>query len=259
MVTPPRSAGDSRVLMTTAHLLRDPRRTSAAALLFLLAFAGTAAAQVATPAAPPASPASRPEYRRRAGDELRVVVYFHDDLTQQLPVRPDGRIAFPLAGELDAAGRTARELSLEITSRLERVLRNADATVVVARFADQRIFVGGEVHNAGVYPLTASLTCLQAVLQAGGARRSASLGSVFVIRNEGGQPHVFKVDLRGSTLKKNGTKDDVALQPLDVVFLPKTSIAKVNDFVDQYITKVVPATVILGLNYNFGTFLGAAQ
>jgi polysaccharide biosynthesis/export protein PslD len=256
MVTPLRSSREPRLHMTP---LRRLRHAGPLALLLTTTLAGTAMAQDAAPAAPPAASAARPEYRLRAGDELRVVVYFHDDLTQQLPVRPDGRIAFPLAGELDAAGRTARELSLEITARLERVLRNADATVVVERFADQRIFVGGEVHNAGVYPLTASLTCLQAVVQAGGARRSASLGSVFVIRNEGGQPRVFKLDLRGSTLKKNGSRDDVALQPLDVVFLPKTSIAKVNDFVDQYITKVVPATVILGLNYNFGTFLGAAQ
>jgi protein involved in polysaccharide export with SLBB domain len=241
--------------MTTAHPFPAPRRAIALALLLLAsALAGRAGAQEAPPAAAP-----RPEYRLRAGDELRVVVYFHDDLTQQLPVRPDGRIAFPLAGELEAAGRTARELSLELTSRLERVLRNADTTVVVERFADQRIFVGGEVNNAGVYSLNASLTCLQAVVQAGGARRSASLESVFVIRNEAGQPRVLKLDLRASTLKKNGSRDDVVLQPLDIVFLPKTAIAKANDFVEQYITKLSPATIILGLNYNFGTFLGAAH
>ncbi len=127
--------------------------------------------------------------------------------------------------------------------------------MLVQRFADLRVYVGGEVNNAGVYPLTAPLTTLQAMLQAGGAKKSASLSNVFVIRNENGAPRIMKLDLRQSTIGAIGTRDDIALEPLDIVFVPKTRIARVNDFVEQYITKVLPVTVVMGLNYNFGSFL----
>jgi protein involved in polysaccharide export with SLBB domain len=206
---------------------------------------------------PQAAAALDTTYRLRAGDQVRVVVFFHPDLTQELPIRPDGRITFPIAGDLPAAGRTPEELGKDLTERLERVLRNAEASVLVQRFADLRVYVGGEVNNAGVYPLTAPLTTLQAMLQAGGARKTASLSNVFVIRNENGAPRIMKLDLRQSTLEAIGSRDDIALEPLDIVFVPKTRIAHVNDFVEQYITKVLPLTVFLGLNYNFGGFLHA--
>jgi protein involved in polysaccharide export with SLBB domain len=213
---------------------------------------GSSASAQTAPPAPKQTEPGEVVYRLRAGDLLRVVLYFHPNLTQELQIRPDGRIAFPLAGDLVAAGRTPAELGQELTSRLEVELRNADATVIVLRFADLRVYIGGEVNNPGVYPLVAPTTTLQALLQAGGTKRTASLGSVFVIRNQDGAPSILRLDLRQSKLSEIGTAHHEVLQPLDVVFVPKSGIAKVNDFVDQYITKVIPATVVLGLNYNFG-------
>jgi protein involved in polysaccharide export with SLBB domain len=104
-----------------------------------------------------------------------------------------------------------------------------------------------------MYALAAPLTTLQAMVQAGGAKKTASLGNVFVIRNDNGAPRIMKLDLRQSTLEVAGMRDDIELRPLDVVYVPKTKIAKVDDFVEQYITKVIPFTTVLGLNYNFGS------
>src|SRR5690606_29357405 len=60
-----------------------------------------------------------PAYTLRPGDELKVVVPYHPELTEELPVRPDGRLAFPIAGEVVAAGRTPEALAQELKGRLE--------------------------------------------------------------------------------------------------------------------------------------------
>ena len=202
---------------------------------------------------------ARLTYTLRPGDELRIVVPYHQHLTQELPIRPDGRVAFPLAGELAAVGLTPEQFGRELTARLEKTLRNAEVTVIVRKFADLRIYVGGEVNSVGVYPLNGSVSVLQAVLQAGGAKRSGSMKHVFVVRNVDGLPNIFRVDLRTGTLKARGGDGEMALQPLDVVFVPKTGIAQVNDFMDQYITRLVPATMVLGLNYNFGNLVSTIR
>lgn len=233
-----------------------------AAGVLLAGMAVPAAAQVpAAGAGAVVAPAESlpPLYTLRPGDELKVVVPHHPELTEELPVRPDGRLAFPIAGEVVAVGRTPEDVARELKSRLEVTLRNADVTVIVRKFADLRIYVGGEVNQVGVYPLHGDVSVLQAVLLAGGAKRSGSMKHVFVVRNVAGTPDIFRVDLRQGTIGARGGDGEMTLQPLDVVFVPKSGIARVNDFVEQYITRVVPATLVLGLNYNFGSLVNTIR
>src|SRR5690606_38736873 len=130
----------------------------------------------------------------------------------------DGRLAFPIAGEVVAAGRTPEALAQELKGRLEVTLRNAEVTVIVRKFADLRIYVGGEVNHVGVYPLNGEMSVLQAVLLAGGAKRSGGMKHVFVVRNVDGTPDIFRVDLRQGTIGARGGDGELTLQPLDVVF-----------------------------------------
>jgi polysaccharide export outer membrane protein len=124
------------------------------------------------------------------------------------------------------------------------------ADVVYIPKSDIRVFVGGEVAKPGLLPLEKDLTVLAAVMQAGGFVDTASRNKAMVLRNKGnGTPTVVEVKLE-DVLK--GTAQDTVLQPYDIVFVPKSKIARIDQAVDQYIRKVVPLTMTGGFSYVVG-------
>jgi polysaccharide export outer membrane protein len=201
---------------------------------------------------PPSAPAGpKAEYRLEPGDVLDVKFFHSPQIDEQLPIRPDGRIALQLVGEVEAAGRTPAELRAELLNRYAPMLREPELVVIVKKFASQRVFVGGEVGQAGVLTLEGRVTALQAILQAGGFRNTAAAGHVVVLRRQGtDQPLFLTLDLKNDLRGKPG--NDVLLMPYDIVFVPKTRIAQLNQFVTQYIRDLVPIQASLGLGYYFG-------
>lgn len=127
-------------------------------------------------------PPVRREYHIGTGDVLEVVVWKEPGLTTTAPVRPDGRIAVPLAGDLDAAGRTAAELEGEIAARLAATLTAPIVSVVVKEAHAARVFVLGEVARPGEFPLRGDLTVLQAIALAGGLTEFADHDDIVVLR-----------------------------------------------------------------------------
>lgn len=211
-------------------------------------------AQAGLPPAPAvatnATDAPRADYRIRAGDEIEVRLFYHPDLLQVITVRPDGMISFPLIDDQRADGRTPRELARQIERELARELQNSQTSVQVKRFAQQRVYVGGEVANAGVLPLSAPMTTMQAIMQAGGFRRTARINRVAVIRTVAAQKtEILLVNLDMPKRGQPQVMNDLELQALDVVFVPKSRIASVNDFVEQYVTRLVPIQYILGVQF----------
>jgi protein involved in polysaccharide export with SLBB domain len=98
----------------------------------------------------------------------------------------------------------------------------------------------------------AALTAMQALLQAGGPKDTGELRNVVLIRYHGSpEPEYLTLDLK-SDLEQAATRGDVILRPYDIVFVPKTRIATMNQFVREHITQLVPATLTLGITYFFG-------
>jgi protein involved in polysaccharide export with SLBB domain len=127
--------------------------------------------------------------------------------------------------------------------------------VMVKEFAARRIYVGGDVNAPALLRVPGEITLLQAIFEAGGLRRSARSESVVVLRYQGTtQPEFIKVDLK-TTLEKGVPGNDIALQASDIVWVPKTRIAKMDDFVDQYIRQLVPIPLTLGVSYVWGGFV----
>jgi protein involved in polysaccharide export with SLBB domain len=205
------------------------------------------------PEASPAEPSyTSTEYRLRRGDDIEIRHFYHSELNLLVTIRPDGKVSIPLAGDLMAAGLTSLELSEQIAQKLAPEIKNPETTVIVRKFADLRAYIGGEVANAGLVPLNQPLSVQQAILQVGGYKRSAQATNVILIRNTGGpQPKLYKLNLL-FTVTGQVAHDNVMLEPLDIVFVPKTRIARVGDFVDQYIKSLNPITILMGLNYQFG-------
>ena len=193
-----------------------------------------------------------PEYRIRPGDVLTIKFFYNPELNETVPVRPDGRISLELVDETMAAGRTPAELRAELLRLYEGTLKQPQVAVIVKEVATRQIYIGGEVNTPGLLRVEGRLTLVQGLVQAGGLRRSGQMGNVVVLRYQGtDSPKFMKFDIEPA-LKHGDARADVALEPFDIVWVPKTRIARVNDFMDQYIRQVMPVPLQLGLTYVWG-------
>lgn len=182
------------------------------------------------------------EYKIQPGDKIDIKFYFNPDLSEQLVVRPDGRISLQLIPEIRAAGLTPRELTEALKQAYSAELAKPELTVIVRTFTAQRIFVGGEVGKAGEQPLIGPVTVLHAIAMAEGFTDSARTTEVIVIRRRPDSralviPVNIKAAISGADLGQ-----DLALMPYDVVYVPRSSMARANLFVEQFIKKMIPVT-----------------
>ncbi len=189
---------------------------------------------------PPSVPESQAlpaqtDYRVHVGDELRVLVVDQPEFSAVVKVKPDGKVSVPGAGEVQAVGRTLQEITEDARTELLRLIRYPDVSVMLSSYAPEIVYVLGEVRVPGEHPFMPDMTVLHAVGAASGPQRSAKLKSVLVLRRSGPSSlDVYQVDLEAS-VDGNALGRDLYLQPYDVVFVPKTVIAGVNDFVDQFV------------------------
>jgi len=159
------------------------------------------------------------------GDVLDISVYDEPDLTiEEIPIRPDGRISFPLIGDVQAEGLTVSELNLAITEGLERFLLAPKVSVIVQEFNSQQYTIFGEVVEPGVYPLTTEVTITKALAGAGGLNRGnfrattvelADLTHAFIAR----QGEVLPVDFV-QLVRFGDLRYDISLQPGDYIYIP---------------------------------------
>ena len=189
------------------------------------------------------------EYIFQLGDVMEIKFFYTPELNERVTIRPDGKISLQLIDEVDAVGLTPSELDRTLTEKYSGVLNNPEVAVIVKEFTRQKVFVGGEVNLPGLIPYSGKLTSLQAIFQAGGFKNTAKLKSIVILRNQGTEEPLFMTINLKKDLKKHTQHNDILLKPYDVVFVPKTSIAKMNQFVDQYIRQLIPVTTTLGFSY----------
>ena len=181
----------------------------------------------------------RAPYRMTVGDRVGVRFFFYPAYDVTVMVRPDGMVTIPLVGEIKAEGMTPSELEAIVRARYAQLLAEPEVSVILLEFADQRVFVFGEVNNPGAYDLKGSATVLDAVAEAGGITYNGRNDSVILIRQ---QPDgVFagtRVNLED--LLAGRSAESVFLSAGDVVYVPMTFIAKIDVFVDQFFAKLTP-------------------
>lgn len=192
----------------------------------------------------------RAVYVLQPGDALDIKFYFNPELNEHVTIRPDGMISLQLVGEVKAAGLQPTELNTILTEQYTGKLSVPKLTVIVKEFAGQKIYISGEVQNPGIYPVWNNMTALQAIIQAGGSKNTAELESVVILRYQGTETPLFMTVNLKKVLESIDYSGDIPVKPYDIVFLPKTLVAKLNLMVEQYIDKLVPISRSLGLMYN---------
>ena len=128
-------------------------------------------------------------------DVLEVSVFKVPELSKVVQVSEAGTINYPLAGEVQAGGRTAREIEQDLTKLLgKKYLQNPEISVFVREYNSQRITVEGAVKKPGVYPIVGGMSLLQATATAGGFEDTAEQ-TVILIRQSGGKRSIGKFDV----------------------------------------------------------------
>ena len=158
-------------------------------------------------------------YEIQPGDVLGVSVWKEEDLIQEVIVRPDGQITFPLVGEAKAAGNSIENLRLLISERLKKYIPDPVVTVSVRQLAGNTIYVIGKVNRPGVFPIVRNVDVMQALSLAGGTSTYAALNDIKILRRENGQLRALSFKYaeveKGKRLEQN-----VVLQAGDVVVVP---------------------------------------
>lgn len=191
-----------------------------------------------------------PEYRIQPGDQMDIKFYYTPELNESVAVRPDGRVSLQLAHDIPAAGLTPAELTQTLTKSYAHELGHPVITVIMRSFSGQHIYVDGEVNKPALVPLVADMTVLQSISVAGGLKDSARATEIVVMRRgPDSKPQVFTLDLT-RVLDGTDTGQDMILIPFDVVYVPKSPIANVNLWIDQYLRKNIPTSFGLGYQIN---------
>ena len=165
------------------------------------------------------------EPRLGKGDVLSISVYDEPDLTiSEVPIRPDGRISFPLVGDIQADGRTVQEVNEDLTNSLRQYILAPKVSIIVTAFNSLNYVINGEVVRPGVYPLVTDVTITAAVAKAGGLNKGqfrsssvelADLTHAFIAR----QGNLLPVDFV-RLLRQGDLRFDIALQAGDYINIP---------------------------------------
>jgi len=227
------------------------------------------------------------DYLLQPNDEIEVKFPYTPQFNEVQKLRPDGKIALQLVGTVDAQGLSPEELQAQLKTRYARFLRTPELTVIVRSVTTQNIrvataqgpvtgraglgalqptlvvrsyqlpqvFVTGEVGKPGVIGYRPGLTLLQAMAEAGGSLPTGDGSHVVVIRRGPGAPGqpdavlVMRLDLPRDFVRQPDR--DVALQPFDIVMLPKSDIAVLGDKLNQYLFNLVPPIKNSAFGYAF--------
>ena len=170
------------------------------------------------PAAQAPDAPSAGDYVIGADDQLRITVWKEPDLSETLPVRPDGKISMPLLNDVQAAGLTPLQLKDSITDKLKKFIADPRVTVVVTAMNSQRVFVTGEVVHSGPITLLPHMTVLQALAQAG-FTQFANLKAIYLLRSQNGKQEKLPFNYK-DVVKGNHPEQNIELKPGDTVVVP---------------------------------------
>jgi len=159
-------------------------------------------------------------YKIGSGDILEIVTWKEPDFSrEEVLVRIDGKISFPLLGDVQAAGRTPMEIRKEIESGLGDYVENPIVTVTVKTPASQKFYILGEVKKTGEYPLFKGLTVLQAFAIAGGFTDWASKKEIILLRNVNGKDKVYNVNYKRIVNDKDFSQN-ISIKTDDTIIVP---------------------------------------
>ena len=164
------------------------------------------------------------DYIMCPGDVLQVIVYGHEDLStpanasnsSPYVVRPDGKVSFPLIGDVNVTGKTVAQFREELANRFSQYLVTPSISVNVMKLGTTRVYVLGEIKRPGLYELEKSHKVIDALAKAEGFTEKSGKKNVFLVR--AGSTEVEKLNIN-NFLTKGDQKGNVVLNEGDCLYL----------------------------------------
>jgi polysaccharide export outer membrane protein len=173
----------------------------------------------------------QPRYRLRPGDVLAVTYRYTPEYNTTATIQPDGFITFPLIGEQKLGGLTLAEALSQLKAKAGERLNDPEITIDLKDFEKPYYIVGGEVANPGRFEIRGRVTALRAIEMAGGFKISSKASQVLLIRPVSGVDAETKlIDLK-KVIDRRDLKEDIELQPGDLLVVPKTRLGKIEPYV----------------------------
>ncbi len=152
-------------------------------------------------------------------DILEISVWREESLQREVLVRPDGRISFPLVGDLQVAGSTPGEIQSKLSARLKKFIPDPVVTVVVTKIGGYKIYIIGQVKQSGQYAVGRYLDVVQALALAGGLTPYAAENKIKIFRRENGKQKI--IPFKYEDIKKGrGLEQNIILKSDDLIVVP---------------------------------------
>ncbi|MFH0889384.1 MAG: polysaccharide biosynthesis/export family protein [Planctomycetota bacterium] len=185
------------------------------------------------------------DYQVMVGDTLEIFIWQHADLTRDIIIRPDGKLSFPLIGDINAEGKTLTQIDEDITKKLTEYIVTPQVSVTVKNFAGEKVIVLGEVGKPGVYKFFGTTSFLDIIAEAGGFTKDK--GNALIIRGElkegAKEAEVMLVDING--ILNGNLRDNVVLYPRDIIYVSAKPIADVARYIRDYVSPILGNIVSL--------------
>ena len=153
-------------------------------------------------------------------DVLEIMVWKNDVLSRTVTVRPDGKISFPLLGDVLVVGLKPNQVREKVTTLLKEYMENPVVTVIVQQINSYAVYIMGEVANPGKYQLKSNVTLLQALTLAGGFNQFASRNKIVILRRNNGRGTETKIKIKYDDILSSNHSENILLVPGDTIIVP---------------------------------------
>jgi polysaccharide biosynthesis/export protein len=174
-----------------------------------------------------------PLYRLRPSDVVEISFTVAPEFNQNLTVQPDGFVTLKDAGMVEVQGLNLAEFSEAVQKAYRGYLHDPQVAVLLKDFDRPYFVVGGQVGRPGKYELRSDITVAEAVEIAGGFTAQSKHSQVVLFRRVNDslmETHLLNLK---KMLKENSLKEDLHLQPGDMVFVPQNEISKIARFLSK--------------------------
>jgi polysaccharide export outer membrane protein len=159
------------------------------------------------------------DYRIGPGDVLDISDWKNPDLSKVVIVLPDGKISFPLIGEVVAGGKTIVELKKELEERISRYVTDPILSVIVSKVNSLQIYIIGKVNKPGSFVLDRNINVLQALTMAGGLNPFAQSDKIKIFREQGTRTSIIQFNY-DEVVKNNNLEMNIMLNGGDIIVVP---------------------------------------
>jgi polysaccharide export outer membrane protein len=159
------------------------------------------------------------EYILQPGDVISISVVEHPEFSGRHKIRPDGRVNYPVIGEIEVASLSCAQLVKIMQGKLSSYVNNPVISVSIEDYYSNKIFIIGAVRAAGQYQIYEPLDVMKAVAMCGGLSNPKAK-IIKIIRADG---TILNIDAR-KFWSAEGKRDakQYLLYPGDTMYVPES-------------------------------------